>query len=78
MQQPTKQTWRDGWYNKNDNRRFLEAKSKLPGDDDGNSLSFDALDDGRSIQVTPAVKDVAADFNQLVTNAQLAVLGSQS
>jgi len=56
----------------------LEAKSKLPGDDDGNSLSFDALDDGRSIQVTPAVKDVAADFNQLVTNAQLAVLGSQS
>lgn len=52
---------------------FLEG-SFPPQDDDGDAGSADGFDDGRGVEVTPPVQDVAVDFDQLVAHLETAVL----
>lgn len=42
-------------------------------DDDGDASAADGLDDGRGVQVTPSVQNVAVDLDQLVADLQTAV-----
>ena len=48
---------------------FLEGAFSPQGDN-GDAGAADRFDDGRGVQVTPAVNDVAVDFDQLVSHLQ--------
>ena len=52
--------------------------SPIPQCDDSHSRTLQRFDDGRRVQMAPAVNDVAVDFEQLVANLQPAVFVGDS